>query len=59
MLQLMKIVNSLEVKEVLNGNICLSIVNEINDSIQKCHQNVLGTTTLWDHEYITIGQGAK
>jgi hypothetical protein len=55
----MKIVNSLEVKEVLNGNICLSIVNEINDSIQKCHQNVLGTTTLWDHEYITIGQGAK
>jgi hypothetical protein len=55
----MKIVNSIDVREVLDGNICLFIVNEIDDSIQKCFQNVLGTTTLWDHEYITIGQGVK
>jgi hypothetical protein len=50
----MKIVTSINVQEVLDGE-HMFVVNEINDSIQKCLQNVLGTTTLWDHEYITIG----
>lgn len=37
----------------------LFVVNELNDMFQECLWVVLGTTTLWDHEYIIIRQGVK
>ncbi len=43
---------SIVVKEVLNGKICLFVINEINNRIQEHLQDVLNTTTLCRHEYI-------
>jgi len=41
-------------KGVLNGNVCLFVVNEMNVLVQECLEDVLSTIKLCNHEYIII-----
>jgi hypothetical protein len=42
------------VEDVMDGKVPLFVTNEVNDSPQLHLKDIVGTTTLWDHEYLVL-----
>ncbi len=42
------------VEDVMDGKVPLFVTNEVDDPPQLHLKDIVGTTTLWDHEYLVI-----
>ncbi len=45
---------SVGVEDVMDGKVPLFVTNEANDPPQLHLKDIVGTTTLWDHEYLVL-----
>ncbi len=45
---------SIGVEDVKDGKVPLFMTNKANDALQLHFKNIVGTTTLWDHEYLVL-----
>jgi hypothetical protein len=45
---------SVGVEDVMDGKVPLFVTNEINDLPQLHLKDIVGTTTLWDREYLVL-----
>ncbi len=43
-----------EVEDVMDGKVPLFVTNEIDDLLQLHLRDIVGTTTLWDSEYLVL-----